>query len=146
MYVVSQGVGSDPYSLRAYDFASATSGPTTTYGVLFGTALAVDADDVYGVTERGGIVVLGKHGSVVGTAPGTSGAVAGAACGVAWADASGIHWTGVDPAPDLNGEGLLTSTVLLVPGAGPVINLISDGTNLYWTDNGTGAIGKVPLP
>ncbi len=41
---------------------------------------------------------------------------------------------------------LAVVTQLIAPGVGPVVSIIADGDSFYWTDRGSGAIGKLRLP
>jgi hypothetical protein len=131
-----------------YDFAGTVGGPNVTGSYLIppGYHMAVDATNVYAWYEFG-IEAFGKYGGFGQTAGGVSPPIAGASCGVAWANSSGINWSAFVSMENYSPNGFFEQAgQLIAPGVGPVVNLIADGDNVYWTDSGHGAIGRLRLP
>ncbi len=163
MYILTQAVPigqppGTPATLLSYYFGGESGQPSVGAGDLAGGPLAVDAQNVYAIgalseAPATGVVAIAKNGGGLGVAmvPAFT-TYAGALCGVLWADSSGIHWTTTDPVPSaIFGNSFPaprapTSTQLIAPGVGPVANIVADGEYLYWTDTGSGAIGKLRLP
>jgi hypothetical protein len=129
-----------------------TDGGATVNGIAgCSGSMAVDATNVYAGGYMAGLQAYSKDDpGVVGQVPGVGSPFAGASCGVVWADSSGIHWTGITTS-ETNHVGTPYSqgamaTQLIAPGVGPVVSLIADGDNIYWTESGHGAIGRLRLP
>jgi hypothetical protein len=140
MFVVVRGFGVNPTDVRGYPYGATSSGPTREAFGAFQTWL--DADPV-------GLACYGNLNVVQGPGGVTSGfytaVLAATGCGVAWADSAGLHWNMFGPIT-LSPLDSPVDSVLIAPGVGPVESVTSDGRYIYWTDNGTGAIGKLPVP
>jgi hypothetical protein len=104
--------------------------------------LSVDSDGV--IANLATNFVGNGSGGIACNIP-FGGPFAASSCGVAWADSAGIHWSLLD-AQVATSDCISSADTVIAPGAGPVVNLSSDGTYIYWTDNGTGAIGKLRRP
>jgi len=159
MYVLSplegprSGCGFAGYGFAGTDGGALSAGYDLICSGLLAGPMAVDATNVY-TWGSGGIVAYSKDDGVFGLVPGVASPYAGASCGVVWAGSGGIYWTsittsatatsGITPGPG-PGPGAFVGQ-LIAPGVGPVANLIADDDNIYWTDSGHGAIGRLRLP
>jgi hypothetical protein len=132
----------------SYYFAGTVGGPDVRGQGLVppGYHMGVDASNVYGWYEYG-LVAIGKNSGFEGVASGISPPYSGGLCGVAWANSSGINWNAfVSMRNSIPYDFFEQAAQLIAPGVGPVVNLIADGDNIYWTDKGHGAIGRLRLP